>query len=70
MDNGYIVRFVRKDKKADEKYYYLSYCNALNHLALFKDDDSGLYKRIEIIDCQSLRLPYIVLDFQDTNCSI
>ena len=25
MDNGYIVRFIRKDEKADEEYYYLAY---------------------------------------------
>lgn len=69
MDNGYTVRFVRRDEKADEKYYYLAYGDALNHLALFKNDDSGLYKRIEIVDNRSLRLPYVVLDFQDKNCS-
>lgn len=69
MDNGYIVRFIRKDEKADEEYYYLAYGDALIHLALFKNDDSGLYKRIEIVDNCSLRLPYVVLDFQDMNCS-
>ena len=45
------------------------YGDALSHLALFKNDDSGLYKRIEIVDSCSLRLPYVVLDFQDMNCS-
>lgn len=69
MDNGYIVRFIRKDEKSDEEYYYLAYGDALSHLALFKNDDSGLYKRIEIVDSCSLRLPYVVLDFQDMNCS-
>lgn len=59
MDNGYIVRFIRKDEKADEEYYYLAYGDALSHLALFKNDDSGLYKRIEIVDSCSLRLPYL-----------
>lgn len=38
MDNGYIVRFIRKDEKADEEYYYLAYGDALSHLALFKND--------------------------------
>ena len=49
--------------------YYLAYGDALSHLALFKNDDSVLYKRIEIVDSCSLRLPYVVLDFQDMNCS-
>ena len=69
MDNGYIVRFVRRDEKADEEYYYLAYGDALSHLVLFKNDDSGLYKRIEIVDSCSLHLPYVVLDFQNMNCS-
>ena len=55
--NGYIARFIRRDEKVDEEYYYLAYGDALNHLALFKNDNSGLYKRIEIVDSRSLRLP-------------
>lgn len=66
--NGYIARFIRRDEKGDEEYYYLAYGDALNHLALFKNDNSGLYKRIEIVDSRSLLLPYVVLDFQDMNC--
>ena len=45
----FIVRFVRKDGKPDEEYYYhtLQKAEALKHL--FDDDDSDLYERIEII---------------------
>ena len=69
MDNGYIVRFIRRDMKADEQYFYHSYNDAVSHLELFRDDDSGLFKRVEIIDSLALRLPYIVLEFQDKDCS-
>ena len=69
MDNGYIVRFIRKDGKPVEEYFYHSYRDAVSHLNLFENDDSGLYKRIEIIDNRTLRLPYVVLEFQDRECS-
>ena len=42
----YIVRFVRKDGKADEEYYYQSLNDAEYHFHLFDNDDSGLYKWI------------------------
>lgn len=63
---GYIVRFIRKDNKADEEYFYRTYKEAICHLELFKDDDSGLYKRIEIVNGSTLRLPYVVLEFCST----
>lgn len=45
----FIVRFVRKDGKPDEEYYYHTLQEAEAHKHLFDDDDSDLYKRIEII---------------------
>ncbi len=44
-----IVRFVRNDGKPSEEYYYQHLNDALYHIHLFKEDDSGLYDRIELI---------------------
>lgn len=44
----YIVRFVRKDKKPAEEYYYQWIEDAYKHIYLFKDDDLGQYEKIEI----------------------
>lgn len=49
MDNEYIVRFIRKDNKPVEEFFYHTYEEAFVHLALFRNDDSGLYRRIEIV---------------------
>ncbi len=46
----FIVRFVRKDNKQDEEYYYSKLEDAKYHFSLFATDDSGLYRRIELID--------------------
>ena len=46
---SWIVRFVRKDGKPDEEYYYRTKIEAEYHRDLFQDDDSGLYERIELI---------------------
>lgn len=43
----YITRFVRIDGKTED-HYYNSIADARYHLNLFRDDDSGLYDRIEI----------------------
>ena len=45
----YIVRFVRRDRKPNEEYYYHSLEAAKNHINLFYDDDSGLYKTISLL---------------------
>ncbi|WP_343252899.1 hypothetical protein [Ligaoa zhengdingensis] len=50
MNELWIVRFIRKDGKPDEEYYYRSLAEAEYHKNLFLDDDSGLYERIEIIN--------------------
>ena len=44
-----IVRFVRKDGKPNEEYYYQHLNDALYHIHLFREDHSGLYDRIELI---------------------
>ena len=46
MNELWIVRFVRKDGKPDEEYYYRSLAEAEHHKNLFLDDDSGLYEEI------------------------
>lgn len=46
----WIVCFVRKDGKPDEKYFYHSRAEAEHHLNLFKDDDSDLYEKIIILN--------------------
>lgn len=45
----YIVRFVRKDGKQDEEYYYHVFGDAEYHFQLFKKDDSGLYATILLL---------------------
>ena len=43
MNDLWIVKFVRKDGKPDEEYYYHSLAKAEYHRDLFLNDDSGLY---------------------------
>lgn len=45
----YITRFVRADSKGNEDYYYNELKDAEYHFSLFLDDDTGLYRAIEII---------------------
>ena len=45
----YITRFVRRDRRPNEEYYYPTIEEARYHLEQFKDDDSELYERIEIV---------------------
>ena len=46
----YLVRFVRNDESIGELYYYLQEEDALYHIRLFHNDDSGLYKRVEVVE--------------------
>ena len=46
----WIVRFIRKDAKPDEEYFYHSQGEAEYHRDLFQNDDSGLYEKIEVIN--------------------
>ena len=47
---GWIVRFIRKDGKANEEYYYHTQAEAEYHRDLFQDDDSELYEKIEVVN--------------------
>lgn len=49
MTDGFVVRFIRCDGRPPEEYFCHAYNEAWEHLSLFGDDDSGLYKRIELI---------------------
>lgn len=46
----YVVRFIRWDSQPNEEYYYPHLEDAVFHFELFKEDDSGLYKRIELLE--------------------
>lgn len=46
----YIVRFVRTDGNPDEEYCYYHWEDALFHFSLFKNDNSGLYKHIDLLE--------------------
>lgn len=47
----FITRFTRADKdKTTEDYLYHTEQEAKDHLLLFKNDDSGLYRNIAVID--------------------
>ncbi len=47
--DGFIVRFTRRDNRAAEEYYYAALSDAEYHLSLFREDDSGLYLRIDLL---------------------
>ena len=49
MHKNYIVKFVRKDNLPDEEYIYHSHQDAEHHFSLFRHDDSGIYKKIEML---------------------
>lgn len=44
----FITRFNRLDNRTEDYYYYTKE-EAESHMELFKDDDSGLYKNIEVM---------------------
>lgn len=48
-----IVRFVRKDDQPVEEYYYRSLEDAQYHFSLFLNDDSGLYREINLTDVET-----------------
>lgn len=49
MDILYIVKFCRKDYLPDEEYAYYDKSDAERHLRFFANDDSGLYRKISLI---------------------
>ena len=55
----YVVRFVRRDGKPDEEYYYHTLEAARNHFKLFYDDDSGLYKTISLLAVEGVKIETI-----------
>ncbi len=50
----WIVRFIRKDGKPDEEYFYHFKSEAEFHRDLFKNDDSGLYEKIDVVNDEDL----------------
>ena len=44
-----VSSFVGKDKKPIEEYEYNALNDALYHLHLFKNDNSGLYNKIDLL---------------------
>lgn len=46
----YMVQFVRFDNQPDEEYYYNNQSDAMKHLNMFRDDDSGLYQKINLLE--------------------
>lgn len=45
----FITRFVHCDEQPVEEYFYHTAEDAKAHMNLFRDDDSGLYSRIEVV---------------------
>ena len=58
----YITRFVRRDGKADEDYFYDELMDALWHIQQFQDDESGLYEKILVIDAEGSEIAGIYWD--------
>ena len=46
----YLVRFIRQDTQPEEEYFYHKRSAAMEHFHLFRNDDSGLYSRIEVLE--------------------
>lgn len=47
MTEGYYVRFTKTNGEVEE-YFYWGENEAWHHFELFRDDDSGLYEKIEL----------------------
>ena len=52
----YTVTFIRRDGQPDEIYYYNQLDEARHHFELFRDDDSELYSRIELVQENRIEL--------------
>lgn len=50
----FLVCFVRKDQQPNEEYYYVSRQDAQSHFDLFRNDNSHLYCRIDLIEINSV----------------
>lgn len=44
----FVITFIRFDGQPNEEYWYSSVDEAKAHWDLFRGDDSGLYRRIEV----------------------
>ena len=51
----YVTRFIRKNGKPDEDYWYHTKQEAMAHMELFNEDDSGLYEKIVVLDEEELK---------------
>ena len=63
MKRLYIVRLISKDNAPAEEYCCSLLEDAITFLNAFQYDTSGVYDRIEIVDYDTFRLPYAVLEF-------
>ena len=69
MNDYYIVRFIRVDCGPDEEYYYHTEQEASAHFNLFLDDDSKLYKRIEI-ECKGNIINSVIFNDPGSDVSL
>ena len=58
----YIVRFIRRDGRPDEDYYYQTLSAAQYHLHLFANDESNLYSSIVLFEAITLNQETRVID--------
>ena len=58
----YIVRFVRVDGQPNEEYIYNEPLGAIRHLKLFTNDDSKLYKKIQLVFVENLQNEIVVIE--------
>ncbi len=49
QNTNYIVQFVRCDGQPNEEYIYNEWNDAEHHLDLFRNDASGIYKKIVLL---------------------
>lgn len=57
----YYLRFIRKDHQPDEEYFYQRECDAMSHFELFENDDSNLYKEIQLLYQEKVNKPECIL---------
>ena len=65
---GYIVKFIRADQKPSENYFYHNLEEAKKYFDMFHNDDSKLYKRVELIKLKADRsvIDFIVFSFPES----
>ena len=50
--DGYVTRFHCRDGRPIEDYFCRTITEMLSHLNLFRNDDSGLNRSIEVVDAE------------------